>query len=354
MRKNGAKEGKDEIIEFEGHQFDIVKMGVDTAQITDYVKELTSQRDALAQREEHFSSLTKLAERTVTEADRLAKEMKQEAGDQARAEAKEIMARAAEEAQQMIEEKRAEIVTIANEEAIAIRAGAQQEAKELLEDQRSRIKPEIKAMAQQLYGQLLSQFENLKQQVGVFEEQFETKLSQITDPDSTTTTPTDPPLVSTPATVVSDEGKLAPDITAETSLEDTGDIGSQFEELIQAIGSIDTSDSPEKAPVLADNQNVAPDNRQVELEILPPLDITKIMGIIGYLDNLPEIETTELIPSLEKPSIIVFQRQPIRLADILGKLPEVGQVREYTSEEVLVTGTAGTEARHQKIEIKLS
>ncbi len=353
MQNNGAKEGKNETIEFGGHEFDIVKMGVDTAQVTAYVTELTSQRDALAQREENFSSLTKLAERTVIEANRLAEEIKQEARDQAKAEANAIMAKAADETQQMIEEKRTEIVTIANEEAVAIRSSAEQEAEALLEEQRGSIQAVIKGMAQQLFGQLRSQLEDFKQQAVVFEEQFESKLSQLAEQDSAPTAPKGPLSVPISPTVP-DEGEVTPNITAEMSREDTEDIGSQFEELIQTLDSTEASDSPEEAPVLADNKNTGPDDKKVELEIVPPLDITKIMGIIRYLDNLPEVETTELIPSLEKPSIIVFQRQPIPLADILGKLPEVGQVKEYSSEEVPVAGAAGAESRQPKIEITLS
>ena len=65
-----------------------------------------------------------------------------------------------------------------------------------------------------------------------------------------------------------------------------------------------------------------------ELEILPPIDITKIMGVVAYLDSLPEVASTEIIPETDSPSIMVFLREPINLIGTLETLPEVAQVKE--------------------------
>ena len=45
-----------------------VNNGLDEAQVGSIISELVSQRDSLIQQTEHLSSLTKLAEKTVTEA----------------------------------------------------------------------------------------------------------------------------------------------------------------------------------------------------------------------------------------------------------------------------------------------
>ena len=58
-----------------------------------------------------------------------------------------------------------------------------------------------------------------------------------------------------------------------------------------------------------------------------------------YLDNLSGVEGTELIPRADKPSIIVFQREPIPLVDMLRELPQVEHVKEATDGEVPVAGT---------------
>ncbi|HEY93051.1 MAG TPA: hypothetical protein G4O17_04840, partial [Dehalococcoidia bacterium] len=75
MADNGAKGA---IIGLGGGEFRRVKNGLDEAQVTSYINELISQRDILIQREEHLSSLTKLAEKTVAEADKLAENIKAE------------------------------------------------------------------------------------------------------------------------------------------------------------------------------------------------------------------------------------------------------------------------------------
>ena len=89
MGKNGAK---DNVIDLGGWEFKRVKNGLDEAQVASIINELIGQREALIQRTEHLNSLNKLAERTVTEADRLAEEMATEAIDQAKAEAAAIIA----------------------------------------------------------------------------------------------------------------------------------------------------------------------------------------------------------------------------------------------------------------------
>ena len=67
-----------------GRDFDIVKEGLDESQVAMFITELIGERDMLLQRQEHMLSLSKLAERTVAEADKLAEEIKTEAEKEAR------------------------------------------------------------------------------------------------------------------------------------------------------------------------------------------------------------------------------------------------------------------------------
>ncbi len=316
MAKNGTKE---DVIELWGREFNTAKKGLDEAQVVSFVNNLIAERDMLAQRQEHFSSLTKLAEKTVAEADNLAKEIRKETKDQAKAEASEIIVKAKEQAQQAIEEDRAKIITIATEEATALQANAEQEAELLLENQRKRIKSELRDVAQRLYGQLLSQLESLRQQAAASEVEFELKLSQPVEEASTITIEKEP--LSTPAPAASQQGD---DITSSTS--------------------------PEVSPEPADKQDTTTYKEEVELEILPPIDIMKIMGIMRYLDTLPEVETTELIPIVDKPLIIASLREPMPLIDILRTLPEVDQVKETTA----TTDNTNANGERRKIQITLS
>ncbi len=286
MGKNGAKDN-DNIIELSGWEFRKVKDGLDETQVASLLNELISQQDSLTQRTEHLSSLTKLAERTVTESDKLAEEMKAKVIDQARAEAAEIIAEAEARAQQM-------------------------------EAENKRIQFELRNSAQELYSQLLSGLESLKQKVVALQVESEHKLSQPVAETSTVTMEAD-------------------------------EIPATSQEPIPAIEQTETTALAEKAP-LADDRDTTAGERELELElaILPPIDIMKIMGIVTYLDNLPEVENTDLIPNAERPSIIVSLREPINLIDMLRTLPEVARIEEDATE------TTGAEGKPRKIQISLS
>ncbi len=87
MKKIDGDEGIADVL---GYSIKRVKSGLDEDQVISLVKQLVSERDMLAQRQEHLSSLTRLYEKTISEADELAKQIKQEADEQAQAEYKAI------------------------------------------------------------------------------------------------------------------------------------------------------------------------------------------------------------------------------------------------------------------------
>ncbi len=108
-------------------------------------------------------------------------------------------------------------------------------------------------------------------------------------------------------------------------------------------------------PVPADNQDTTTYEGEVELEILPPIDLKRVLGILEYLDSLPEIETTELVPIVDKPLIIASLREPMPLIDILRALPEVYEVEEVTEGKTAAAAdTADAEGERRKIQITLS
>jgi len=343
MAKNGSREN---VVELWGHEFSLAKNGLDETQVVSFVNELISERDLLLQRAEHLSTLTKLAEKTIVEADRLAEEIKKEAIDEAKAEAKAILAKADEQAQQMMEEKRAEIITIATEEAEAIKANAEREAELLIEQQRGRIQPEIRNVAQQLYSELLSQIEGLMQRVKASEVEFEHKLSQPLEQVSTVKIEEEPLLAKEDSALSN---------SSESSLEHTEDIPAESQQPNQVIEQADTSELEEKVILSVDSQDKPTYDKEVEVEILPPLDIKQIMGIMRHLDGLVEVESTELIPLTDKPVIVVSLREPTQLIELLRTFPEVAEVKEVTDEGVVDNADAAhTEGKRRKMQITLS
>ncbi len=265
MGKNGARDGN--FIELGGWEIRKVRDGLDETQVASLINEFISQRDELTRRTEHLSSLTRLAERTVTEADKLAEEMKAEATEQAKAEAASIITQATAKAQQ-------------------------------IEAEAKSIKLELRDSMQELFGQLLSRLENLKQQVEELQAESERRLYQP-------------------------ENKVNPVAAkVEVRLADS-------QEATPSVSPRIAEGPTEKTPVSRDQaMPVDEEKLDLELEIMPPLDIMKIMDIVTYLDNLPEVENTELIPNTERPSIVVSLREPIDLMGMLKTLPEIARVEE--------------------------
>ncbi|MFC1938917.1 hypothetical protein ACFLWM_02035 [Chloroflexota bacterium] len=285
MGKNGGK-SQDEFIELGGWEIKKVKDGLDETQVTSLINELISQRGQLTQRTEHLTSLTNLAEKTVTEADKLAEEMKVQAIEQAKNETASLIVEAEVKAQQ-------------------------------IENETKKIQLELKSSVQGIIDQLLSGFDSLKQQVEALQAESEQKLSPSLGINRSVSEPSD-----------------------ETS--------ASAQEAIPAMSQTDTGESTEPAPIASDQETTPDsDNLDLELEILPPLDIMKIMEIVTYLDNLPEIENTELIPNTERPSIIVTLREPIDLISMLRMLPEVANIEEDKTEPA-------SEGKPRKIQIRLS
>jgi cell division septum initiation protein DivIVA len=344
MKKNGNN-NKD-AINLWGHDFNRTKLGLDEEQVVSFVTELISERDSLIKRQEHLSSLVQLAERTVAEADNIAKQVKDEALHQAKTESDQIVALAEEQAQQVIEEKRAEAVEIAKKDADAIKADADKEAKLLLKKTHKSIQSELKSTSKQLYSQLLSQFENLKQQVASAEEEFEQTLSQST-------------ALSTPITMTDESDgntTLDTDKDPEATNKITHDMLIEDGEQIETTDQLDTSDAELEVSESTEAEEATDSKKEtVELEILPPVDISKVMGIMTYLDNLPEVENTELIPLTDKPLIEVFLHESIPLIDALETLAEVEHAEEVDGGETnAAVDAAYANDKRRKIQIILS
>lgn len=353
MKNNGDSKA---IVELWGQDFNIVSKGLNEGQMVTFVSRLIGERDVLAQRVEHLSALTRLAEKTVVESERLAEEIKKEAVDQANAEANAIIASAKEQAEQLMAEKRAEIINIATKEAEAIKAEASQQAKSIIERQVSKIQPELRDTTQRVYDQLQSQLENLKQQVVVLNAEFEQKLSQPVEEAGMLALGQESRAEHEPNIEQQENGSV-PVIDLEANIESV-DVSAESQQPTQPVDKRDTSELETVTAAPTDIQDVATSNEQAELEILSPItpiNLMKIMKILEHLDSLPETESTELAPLYDRPLIIVSLREPLPLSDTIKTLPEIEEVREDVNEEIAaVTDTGHDEKKLRKIQIRLS
>ena len=163
-----------------GKDFDIVKEGLDPSQVEDLITELVTERDVLLQRQEHLASMTRLAERSIAEADKLAEDIKREAEAAASNEANAILTKAEQEAQDTAEQKRSEILAAANKEAQAIRDNAQREVERLTSQHQQQAEKEIKEMVQKLHSQLMFGLKDVTEHAVALQAEWESKLSDST------------------------------------------------------------------------------------------------------------------------------------------------------------------------------
>jgi len=328
MNNNAKKVG---VIVLGGREFKRVKNGLDKAQVVSFIDELiTKERGKLAQSQAHIESLNRLAEMTVVEADRLATQVKTEAAEQAKAESAAIIGKAKEQARQMAEKKIAEAVEIANEKANAFKAKTEEEAALLLENERNKIRGELHNLVNQQFGYMLEELEGLKQQAAAVQADFDNKLSEPSEEDSAAA-----------AEIAEERDTAAAEIAEESKAPDEHPEPSQATDHIEKSFELSKLFESEDKPKLG--------KPQWEVEILPPFGIAKIMEVVSFLDQLPEVANTEIIvPQIDTPSILVFLRDSMNLVDVLQTIPAVAYVEEVT------TDTAATNGKPRKVRVGLS
>jgi len=397
---NNAK--KDGVVVLEGREFKRVKNGLDEAQVASFIEELIKERDVLAQSQDHIASLNRLAEMTVVEADRLANQVKTEATEQAKAEGTAIIDKAREQARLMMEKKIAEAVEIANEKANAIKTKVEDEAALLLEDERNKIRGELRNLVNQQFGYMLEELEGLKQRAEAVQADLGNKLSargednsaitakiaeesdtlvaevaeeidaaaaKIAEESDTLVTEG----IDTAAAKIAEESEaaaakiaeekdglvaeekdaVATEITEEsdTLVAEEGEAPEKQPEPSRATGHIEKGLDLSKLLEIEDQTELT--NPQWEVEILPPFDIAKIMEVVSFLDQLPEVANTEMIvPQIDMPSILVFLRGSMNFIDVLQTVPAVSHVEEVTTDQAATNGEPGKGPR--KVRISLS
>ena len=409
---NNAK--KDGAVVLGGREFTRVKNGLDEAQVASFIDELIKERDKLAQSQDHIASLNRLAEMRVVEADKLAARIKAEASEQAKADSAAVIDKAKEQARQMAEQKIAEAVEIANENAKTIKAKAEEEAALLLENQKNKIRTELHNLVNQQFGYMLEELEGLKRQAAAVQADFDNKLSAPEEENSAVTSEIAEESDNIIAKIAEESAAAAAEEQEAVAAEEKDTVAAEEQDTVaaeekdaMAAEEKDAIAAEEKDTIAAEEQEAvaaeekdtiaaeqkdtaaaegsnAPYERpepsqateyaeksselsklleiedqpelgkpQWEVEILPPFDISKIMEVVSYLDQLPEVANTEMIvPQIDTPSILVFLRGTLNFIDVLQKIPAVDHVEEVTIDEAATNGEPGKGPR--KVRISLS
>jgi len=309
--------GKDGMVMVGGREFKRVKNGLDETEVKSFIDELIKERDKLAQSQHHIESLTKLAETTIVEADRLAKQIKEEASEQAKAESAAIIDEAREQAQKMVEKERVEILKIANEKAQAIQSQAEKQSALLLEGQRDKIRDELCNFVNQQFVYLLEKLDSFKQQAVAMQADFNNKVSQAVEKKMPETT------------------EIAEERDATDMKEDKITDG-----FLEPIGDeVHTEKYFDLASILQTENQEELGEPQWEVEILPPVEINKVMEVMSQLDQLDQVANTEMIvPQVDTPSILVFLREEIDFIDMLRTIPSVAYVEESSDGDEAANG----------------
>ncbi len=353
--------GKDGVITLGGRDFKRVKNGVDEAQVGAFIDELIKERDELSQSKHHIASLTKLAETTIVEAEKMANQIKTEAEAKARSESTALLEEAEQKAWEMAEEKKAEALEHASKEAEAIKSEAKSQAATLVDRERERILGELRSAISEQFSYITEQLEGLKQQAVGAQAEFENRMSEAAQESVPVTAESDKEDDAPPSAVTEesdnslmniDEEPEAPPATQEAEPPST-------EEAKKPAGSTEREELDDRSDkgfdlskLLQMDDWAESSEPQFEVEILPPIQMTKIMEIVAYLDQLPEVQNTEIIPRMQSPSIMVFLRDEMNLVEALQGVPAVAYVEEVAMDGNASNGESGQAPR--KIRIGLS
>jgi hypothetical protein len=330
---------KDDAVVLGGREFKRMKNGLDEAQVASFINELIKERDKLAKSHEHITSLNRLAEMAVVEADKLAAQIKTEAAEHAKAESAAIIDKAKEQARQLSEKKIAEAVEIANEKAKTIKAKAEEEAALLLENEKNKIRNELRNLVNQQFGYLLEELERLKQQAAAIQSDFDNKSPELGEEQSTVTEKIAEKIDASAVKIAEESGTIVAEAIKKTL----------DEHLEPSQATAYTEKSSELSNLLQVEDQLELGKPQWEVEILPPFEIAKIMEVVAFLDKLPEVANTEMIvPQIDVPLILVFLRKPLNFVDVLKTISAVAYVEEVTP------NTAATNGKPRKVRIGFS
>jgi hypothetical protein len=256
------------------------------------MEKLAAERDALEERQHHLTSLTRLFEKTVYDADDLAAQIKKEAEDKAKTEAGAILGQADEKIEQIMKEKRLETVKIAEAEAREIRDKSTRELELTLRGKKTALQSLFKDYSVRLFNEMLAQTENFKQQAALLEIDIEKSLSDL--------------CVSNPATTS--------EIVQDANNNDV-QVASDIKEENLTLQQLITNDTKEADVSLIKTETGL---ERMELEILPPRDKDAMETIAAYLSGLDEVGAVDLRHLTDKTVVEIILNKNVDIIKALS------------------------------------
>ena len=254
---------------------------LDDQQVLAFVQQLIDEREALLKRQEHLVSLSRLSEKTIAAADEVARQIKEEAQNQAESEASAILSRARESANQMATEYKHAATTAAQRELLDVKVKYQQELNTFSTKTISDFESRMKEIIQDVSDMVMSCTGSLKNQFATFQKDFEQKFSGLE--------------------------------TMAVSLPQNN------QETNESINTGSNVSSEEKTPLAG---------REVKIiEILAPRDKDRIDNLKAHLDKLDDVVQTDVKHLVDRTLIEVTLLKPLDLTAIMLDWPEVEMVQ---------------------------
>lgn len=322
---------------------------------------------------EHLDSLTKLAERTIVEAEKEAERIRSEIEEQAHSNASNIIAEAEEkakvEAERIIAEAREEAQNVlrrAQEKAENEALLMKQEADELMARSRQLVEGEVKSMFDQAYEKLLSNFRGTADAISIpaddqrvtheppesedlslhggeatapedhDDSSFGQEGANHDQPEDLSGEPDEQPSLSheedgRPESEDTSDGQ--PDDTAgeaeqqpspDEEERDEQESGEASEEHGKPTADLDVEQPPSGQDDGNHQEQAGLYEGTVELAIPPPVGLDQVMQLHKDLKNNPQLEVLNFGGSVDRGiTIRLISHAPTPLIDIIGGMPGV-------------------------------
>jgi hypothetical protein len=286
-------------IEKFGRTFKLVNLGLDHEEVMSFMEQVVNERDGLLKKQEHINTLTRLYEKTVADADDLAKQIKEEAKAKAQNVAKVIIEDARKNADAAVAERIKEATERSREQIEVIKENAKKQVTALLNKELDEFRLKIGDCTKKIIDMMDEETENLVHRAGDIVKDFEANMSEM--------------------------DILASGVEPQVEIDDNG-----------AKTENNSSEQVEQNQGI--NQTGNMDN--VEIEILPPRDNEAIAAIISYFNNLPDIVTLQVPETKEKSKFTITLKKQVELLEIVRSIPQVHHAEESDDKKqrkILVT-----------------
>ncbi len=313
-------------------------------EIMSFIQQLASERDELIRRQEHLASLARLVEKTVSDADDLAAQIKREAKVETETQVKEIMAQAEQNAKQILEEAKS-VAAATENEVCAIRENAENTLHSALEEQAARWQEHVKQAADRFYEQMLAQAEESKRRL----EEFQGDLGRALASAKAT---------ASPASGASAEAVTTATTAAAPATTPAAEAAKERKSVFDAAPDEPAGrKSSAKAEGAAPAKDAKADEEIVDIVILPPRDKQAMENIRQFLERQEEVAAVNVEHMTDRTLIQVLLARPFNVAERLSGLSEVERLQTVkdgakTKIQVVLSVTSEIERERDRLETR--